>query len=54
MTSKLQKLKIVGECHLAESETKNACDEWVAIEENNDSRLGILSSLLDEDGDTIE
>ena len=39
---------------MAESETKNASDEWVAIEENNDSRFAILSSLLDEDGDTIE
>ena len=52
--TKLQKLTIVSEFHLAESETKNASDEWVAIEENNDGRLAILSSLLDEDGDIIE
>ena len=52
--TELQNLKIVGECHSTESETKNACDERVAMEENSDSRLAILSSLFDEDIDTIE
>ena len=40
--TKLQKLKIVEECHLTESETKNAGDEWVAIKENSDSCLAII------------
>ena len=52
--TKLQKLNIIGECHWNQSGTKNACDECVAIEANSDSRLPVYSSLLDEDGNTIE
>ena len=52
--AKLQKLKIIGECHSTKRETKDACDEWVAIEENSNTRLAIISSLLDEDLHTME
>ena len=51
---KLQKLKIIREYQSTERETKDACDAWVAIEENSNSRLAILSSFLDEEVHTIE
>ena len=43
MITKLQKVKIIGECYSTESETKNASDELIAKEEKDQRNIEYYS-----------